>query len=43
MDEVYAPDMVSILGAQPDDRTVLVVEALPFPETLRYLEVLFPP
>jgi len=43
MDEVYAPDMVLILGAQPDDRAVLVVEALPLLVTLRYLEALFPP
>jgi len=42
MDEVYAPDMVLILGAQPDDRAVLVVEALPLLVTLRYLEALFP-
>ena len=43
MDEVYAPDMVLILGAQPDDRAVLVVEALPLLMTLRYLETLFLP
>ena len=43
MDEIYAPDMVPIFGAQPDDRTVLVIEALPFLVTLRYLETLFPP
>jgi len=43
MDEVYAPDMVLISGAQPDDRAVLVVEALPLLVTLRYLETLFPP
>ena len=43
MDEIYAPDMVPILGAQPDDRTALVVEAIPLPVTLRYLEALFPP
>jgi hypothetical protein len=43
MDEVYALDMVLILGAQPDDRAVLVIEALPLPVTLRYLEALFPP
>ena len=43
MDEIYAPDMVLISGAQPDDRTVLVIEALPLPVALRYLEALFPP
>jgi len=43
MDEIYAPDMVPISGAQPDDRAVLVIEALPLPMTLRYLETLFPP
>jgi len=43
MDEIYAPDMVLIFGAQPDDRAVLVIEALPLPMTLRYLETLFPP
>jgi hypothetical protein len=43
MDEVYAPDMVLIPGAQPDDRAVLVIETLPLPVTLRYLETLFPP
>jgi len=43
MDEIYAPDMVLISGAQPDDRAVLVIEALPLPMTLRYLETLFPP
>jgi hypothetical protein len=43
MDEIYAPDMVLIFGAQPDDRAVLVIEALPLPVTLRYLETLFPP
>ena len=43
MDEIYAPDMVLISGAQPDDRAVLVVETLPLPVTLRYLETLFPP
>jgi len=43
MDEIYAPDMVLISGAQPDDRAVLVIEALPLPVTLRYLETLFPP
>jgi nitrogen fixation protein len=43
MDEIYAPDMVLISGAQPDDGTVLVIEALPFLVTLRYLEALFPP
>jgi len=43
MDEVYAPDMVLIPGAQPDDRAVLVIEPLPLPLTLRYLETLFPP
>jgi hypothetical protein len=43
MDEIYAPDMVLILGAQPDDRAVLVIEALPLPMTLRYLETLLPP
>jgi len=43
MDEVYAPDMVLISGAQSDDGTVLVIEALPFLVTLRYLEALFPP
>ena len=37
MDEIYAPDMVLISGAQPDDGTVLVIEALPFLVTLRYL------
>jgi len=42
MDEVYAPDMVLILGAQPDDRAVLVVETFPLLVTLRYLETLFP-
>jgi len=42
MDEIYTPDMVLILGAQPDDRAVLVIEALPLPMTLRYLETLFP-
>ena len=42
MDEIYAPDMVPILGAPPDDRAVLVVEALPLLVTLRYLETLFP-
>jgi len=35
--------MVLISGAQPDDRAVLVIEALPLPMTLRYLETLFPP
>jgi len=29
--------MVPISGAQPDDRAVLVIEALPFLVTLRYL------
>ena len=43
MDEIYAPDMVLISGAQPDDGTVLVIETLPFLVTLRYLETLFPP
>jgi len=43
MDEIYAPDMVLISGAQPDDRAVLVLEALPLPMTLLYLETLFPP
>jgi len=43
MDEIYTPDMVLISGAQPDDRAVLVIEALPLPMTLRYLEPLFPP
>jgi len=43
MDEIYAPDMVLILGAQPDDRAVLVIETLPLLVTLRYLETLFPP
>jgi len=43
MDEIYTPDMVLISGAQPDDRAVLVLEALPLPMTLRYLETLFPP
>jgi len=43
MDEIYAPDMVLIFGEQPDDRAVLVIEALPLPMTLRYLETLFPP
>ena len=33
MDEIYAPDMVLISGAQPDDITVLVVEALPLPHS----------
>ena len=35
--------MVLISGAQPDDGTVLVIEARPFFVTLRYLEALFPP
>ena len=43
MDEIYAPDMVLISGAQPDDRAVLVIEAFPLLVTLRYLETLFPP
>jgi len=43
MDEIYTPDMVLISGAQPDDRAVLVIEALPLPMTLRCLEPLFPP
>ena len=43
MDEIYAPDMVLISGAQPDDRAVLVIEAFPLSMTLRYLETLFPP
>ncbi|MFP6688973.1 MAG: hypothetical protein VCD31_06565, partial [Alphaproteobacteria bacterium] len=43
MDEIYAPDMVLISGAQPDDRAVFVIEALPLPMTLRYLETHFPP
>jgi len=43
MDEIYTPDMVLISGVQPDDRAVLVIEALPLPMTLRYLETLFPP
>ena len=43
MDEVYAPDMVLIPGAQPDDRAILVIQTLPLPVTLRYLETLFPP
>jgi len=43
MDEIYTPDMVLILRAQPDDRAALVIEALPLPMTLRYLETLFPP
>jgi hypothetical protein len=43
MDEIYAPDMVLISGAQPDDRAVLVVETLPLPVTLRYLEAFLPP
>jgi len=43
MDEIYTLDLVLISGAQPDDRAVLVIEALPLPMTLRYLETLFPP
>jgi len=43
MDEIYAPEMVLITGARPDDRAVLVIEALPLPMTLRYLETLLPP
>ncbi len=43
MDEIYAPDMIPIPGAQPNDRTVLVIEAFSLPVTLRYLETLFPP
>jgi len=43
LDEIYTPDMVLISGAQPDDRAALVIEALPLPMTLRYLETLFPP
>ena len=43
MDEIYAPDMVPISGAQPDDRAVLVIETFPLLVTLRYLETLFPP
>ena len=35
--------MVLIPGAQLDDRAVLVIETLPLPVTLRYLETLFPP
>ena len=42
MDGIYAPDLVLISGAQPDNRAVLVIEALPLPMTLRYLETLFP-
>jgi len=43
MDEVYAPDVVPISGAQPDDRAVLVIETLSLLVTLRYLETLLPP
>ena len=43
MYEVYAPDMVPIPEAQPDDGAVLVIEALLPLATLRYLEALFPP
>ena len=43
MDEVYAPNMILIFGAQPDDRAVLVIETFPLLVTLRYLETLFPP
>ena len=38
MDEVYAPDMVPISGAQPDDRAVLVIETLPARRGLFHLE-----
>ena len=41
--EVDAPDVVRMRGAQPDDRTVLVVKPSPLLVPLRQLKSLFPP
>ena len=43
MNEVDAPDMIGILGAQANDRAVLVVEPLSLLMTLRQLQAFFAP
>ena len=43
MDEVYAPDMVPVLRAEPYDGAVLMIEAFAFLMALRELQAYFPP